>query len=265
MNNYISCEEGITPTVTTIFSQTRITDIMDQITGGKVHAVHEWLNNQEYTPERCLIIGAYLTGAKLAASLKKTASVTVFDQYPHLGCLVDPDVSYVSCSDDLKAHRWDLIVDTTGLGGISSDILGSLSSPALFVVEDPCSEGSDETIIKTSQCQTLLQKIPAQKRGRLFTSGLATKTSGTMTLTAEVLGRSIRDATKQEGVLYSTAPLDHYERILFKEKDYETFLKKIYQSALIVSSLVNMDCDKILTKNLSCICSKVIDFEGDDT
>lgn len=256
------CEDGITTTVKTLFSEYTLSDIIDDITSKKVTAVMNWLGENGKVPEKCLIIGSYLTGAKLANTLGKTTSVTVLDTYPHLKNLLNPDVSFTTCIDDLDRDGWDFIMDTTGLGGIHLHDLEKIACPPLFLSEDPCSDGSDGMILGENQRYTVVSGISAPRKGVLYTRGLQTKTSGTMTLMIEVLHHSISDANRMEGVLYSTASLDHFERILFKDLDYVAFMMSMTRPALIVSSLKMMNCNEIIDRNLSEIISDIIDFSG---
>lgn len=254
------CEDGITPTVKTLFSSYCLQDIVDQITIKKITALLTWIAATGEMPKTCLIIGTYLTGAKLANTLVKTATVTVIDKYPHIRQFLDPAVSFATSLDEVPADRWDLIMDTTGLGGIALSDLKRLECPSIFLVEDPCSDGSDTTILRVNQCFSLVTGIKASRKGVLFTGGLKTKTSGTMTLLMEVLQRSIRDANCLEGVLYSTASCEHYERILFKEQNYDAFVKGLKRPALIVSSLEPVNCDEVVDTHITAISSNIIDF-----
>ncbi|HWQ63802.1 MAG TPA: SAM-dependent methyltransferase HcgC family protein, partial [Methanospirillum sp.] len=210
-------EDGITPTVKTFFSLYMLQDVIDQITLKKTLAVLQWLERTGPMPRKCLIIGAYLTGARLANTLAKTSSVTVIDQFPLVKNFLDSHVSFTSSIEDLPTEGWDLIVDTTGLGGIDPQILKKLGTPLIFVAEDPCSDGSDAVILKVNQCYRLIGSMESERKGVLQTGGLNTKTSGTMTLMVEILRRSMEDAIKLEGVLYSTGYCEPFERILFRE------------------------------------------------
>lgn len=253
-------EDGITPTVKTFFSMYMLQDIIDQITLKKTLAVLQWLEQTGPMPRRSLIIGAYLTGARLANTLAKTSSVTVLDQFPLVKNLLDSNISFTTSIDDLLNERWDLIVDTTGLGGIDLQALKKLGTPSIFVAEDPCSDGSDAVILQVNQCYKLIGSMESERRGVLQTGGLNTKTSGTMTLMVEILRRSMEDATKLEGVLYSTGYLEPFERLLFREGNFEEFTKKLLKSALIISSLTQVNPDGVIQIHVSAVTSKITDF-----
>jgi hypothetical protein len=262
MNTIPLHEDGITSAVQTLFSTYLVSDILEKITFRKVKAILAWLDKDGKKPKNCLIIGSYLTGAKLANTLGKVTPVTVLDRFSHLQTLLDPGIAFVTRVEDLPPSRWDFIMDTSGLGGINPEVLDAFPAPASFLVEDPCSEGSDTTILRKNQCFFLLSRVNASRKGSLFTGGLKTKTSGTMTLMIEVLQRSMNDAKQAQGVLYSTSPLEHFERLLFIEKNHDQFLASLQRPALIVSSLEPLDCDEVITRNLSSVTCRILDFSG---
>lgn len=255
-------EDGITPTVRTYFSRFTVGDIIDRIRIVKEDAVFRWLDEYGVRPEQVLIIGSYLTGAGLANRLVHASSVTVMDIHVHLRRFLDPRVEFIESVHTLRNRHFDCIIDTSGLGGIKPADLQSLDPPHVFLAEDPGSDGSDDALLQINQASLLLETIPAPVRGLLYTDGLRTKTSGTMTLTVEILRRSMEDALKEEGVLYSTASLEFYERILFRERDVDAFLERLKRPALIVSSLREIDCDAILQGNLLPLQSRVIPWFG---
>lgn len=252
-----SSEDGITPTVKTFFSRYTVADVIDHICAGKVSAVRRWLSNEGLRPEKCLIIGSYLTGASLANSLATSSSVTVLDIYPHLRRFLDPKVSFTTSIRALDAGGWDFVMDTSGLGGIRPADLPGLGRPDAYLVEDPASDGSDDILRHIDRTRALLKAFPAARAGVLWTDGLSTKTSGTMTLAMGALCRAMGDASREEGVLYSTASMGFYERVLFQEKDPDTFLEALKKPALAVSSLKEIDCNRIVEKNLCAIRSRV--------
>ena len=258
-----SYEFGITRTVKTSFSKHTIYDITRNITDKKTTAVLRWMNEKEIFPDSILIIGAYLTGAALANTLAKESAVTVLDIHPEILNLLDPAVSFSKSFEEAARGRYDIIIDTSGFGGIDPEDLSKLNVPGAFVVENPCSERSDDSLKKINRSEYLLENSNAEKKGILWTSGLNSKTSGTMTLTIEVLRRSMNDATDEDGVLYSTATMEFFERIFFKEKNPEKFLKTLNKKALTISSLGGNDCDEIIDLNLRKVNSTVFDYGGD--
>jgi len=257
-------EDGITPTVKTVFSRYTVRDIFEQISSGKTDAVLHWLDVKKLVPKKSLVIGAYRTGSHLANVLVKRSPVTLLDIYPHISYFLDHEVSFETVFSKVEKSGWDFVMDTSGLGGISAADLGGIETPAAFLVENPCTDGSDAAILATSRHRALLEAVKASHRGFLYTYGVQAKTSGTMTLTLEVIFRAIQDACREEGVLYATSSLEFYERILFKQQDAARFVALLDRPALVVSTLKEIDCDVIIEKNLSRITSVVIDYlEGE--
>lgn len=259
-------ENGITPAVNTYFSGLTVRNVIDAVCRIKADAVFRWLDGTGVEMNDVLIIGTYLTGAHLACRLAERSQVTVLDIYPHLKHLLNPGVRFVSGFPDLPPRKWDVIVDTSGLGGVSPGMLRTLPAPEILLVEDPCSDASDEIIKRTSQCGKILSRMSAIRKGILVTGGLQSKTSGTMTLTMDILRRSMCDALQEEGVLYSTAAMESYERVLFQERDMKEFQRRLDRPALTVSSLVDADCDTIIRRNLSGLSSRVRNYgEGEES
>ncbi|ADN36747.1 Protein of unknown function DUF1188 [Methanolacinia petrolearia DSM 11571] len=256
-------EYGITRTVRTFFSKYTICNIVDGITEKKSDALLRWMNENGICPENVLVIGAYLTGAGLSKALSKKSEVTVLDINSEIKNLLDPDVTFSCNIDEAVSRNYDMIIDTSGFGGIDPDKLQMLNSPEVFIVENPCSEGSDNFLNRFNRSVQLLRSSKAENKGILWTSGLNSKTSGTMTLTIDTLRRSMNDANKINGVLYSTTNMEFFERILFKEKNPDKFLKTLDKKALAVSSLIETDCDEIIDSNLKKINSTILDFRGD--
>lgn len=246
-------EPGITGTVKTFFSSYTVYDIINQICNLKSDAVMKWVDNIGLKPEEALIIGSYFTGAAIANALK--CDVTVADINPHVRVLLDDGIRFKEGLEDMRGH-WSLLVDTTGIGGVREKELGGLSADA-FIVEDPTSDGSDKTIMEFNETSKRLEMVESEIKASLHTYGLGTKTSGTMTLTVEVLRRSMDQAAKNEGVLYSTATLHFFERILFREGDPERFLGHVNSTALMASSLADVDCDAIIEDKLRMIKARV--------
>jgi len=238
--------KGITNSVLTIRSKTRVKDIINRILDVKCNAVINWVNSLSIEISRVLIIGIYLTGTGLARRFSNKA--IAFDIYPHLSKLVNK-FGWV--------ENADLVIDTTGIGGIKNL---NVKTKAI-VVEDPTSDGSDE-IIKRHDVSKRLESIDADYKGVLRTYGLGTKTSGTMTLTLEVLRKSAEDVISIDGVLYAVPAMDYYEGMIFHEKDVNKFLEAIKRPALTVSTLNIIDCDSAINKYLNRIESVVHDWNS---
>ncbi|MDP3035552.1 MAG: SAM-dependent methyltransferase HcgC family protein [Methanobacteriaceae archaeon] len=262
-------ETGITSMVTTSYSSLTIWDIIKIIAGKKSDAVNEWINSLPVQIEMPVVAGTYLTGASLAQKLvqrKEIKEVEVLDIYPHLNELLytswdveskdsavnEINNAKISFSTDLyHLKTGDMVIDTTGLGGIDVNQIKELTSCEVFLAEDPSSDGSDDLIQSKNFTQKRIDASSANHRGLIFTSGLGSKTSGTMTLTMDVLRKSLEEVLKEEGVLYAVASLDFYERILFKEENTEKFLETLQRPAMVASSLKAVDLDTVLAKQLA--------------
>ncbi len=291
-DNEISCsqnfETGITNTVTTSYSSLTIWNVIKSIAGKKSNAVNKWLDSLPIQIERPVIAGTYLTGASLAQKLVQRPEINeveVLDIYPHLKRLLSVSWNVesknseskhsrldninntkISFSTDLKHLKTgDMVLDTTGLGGIDVNQIKELNLCKVFLAEDPSSDGSDDLIQSKNFTERRIKASSANHRASIFTSGMGSKTSGTMTLTMDVLRKSIDEVLKKEGVLYCVASLDFYERILFKEENTEKFLESLQRPAIVVSSLKPVDLDNILNEQLGKITVTIKEFDGKDS
>lgn len=269
-------ESGITSTVTTHYSTMTVWDIIRIIAGKKSDAVLEWLNSLPLTVKKPIIVGTYLTGASTSQKLiqsTKINKIKVLDIYSHLAQLLDVSWDFkqnsvirtendgISFSTDLSYLKTgDAVIDTTGLGGIDLEIIKELNHCKIFLTEDPSSDGSDRLIQEKNFTLHRLEASSAYYKARIFTSGMGSKTSGTMTLTLDVLRKSLDDVLNKEGVLYAVTSLDFYERILFKEKDVKKFLSALQRPALVVSSLEPVDLESILIQHLEKIKVVILEY-----
>lgn len=252
-------ERGITEEVYTMYSGMEMKDIVKQIGDVKCEATLNWVESLEVDVERTVIVGAYITGMKLAERFKEFSKVTVIDIHPHLEFLLADDVQF---SDDLTLiSDADLVIDTTGLGGLSPESVREFvnSDVSLFLVEDPTSDGSDNSILEKSNIMHRVELASSKYKGILKTSGLNTKTSGTMTMTIEILRKALNDLLKSKGVLYGVAGMNFYEGVLFKEKDHQKFTKLMTEPAMIISALQPISPDDALDEYLQKINSTVED------
>lgn len=256
MNKTASCETGITPTVRTLTSTLQVRDILDTVANRKADAVLSWIEQQQIRPGCVLIFGAYLTGAGIANRLCNRANITVVDIYPHLSGLLSCSTDFFTSYTELPDQEWDLIVDTTGLGGVEESVLANLRTRALLT-EEPCSDGSDMKIRACSTRKAILSRHAAPIKGVLQTGGLGTKTSGTMSLTHGVLSRAVQDACRIPGVLYSTTTAGFSERILFKEQNLLKFQESLNTPALIISTLGDQDQDTDADELLRCSLARI--------
>ncbi len=246
--------KGITDSVFTLYSELKVWDIIDRITEIKCNAAFKWLTSLDLEIQESVVVGTYLTGLKMAEMLNEISNVVVVDIHPYLEALLG-DIEF---SVNLyKIKDVDLVVDTTGLGGLNPEDVKKFVNSDIFLVEDPTSSASDSFIRKKGNILERLKSASSSHKGILKTYGLDAKTSGTMTLTLEVLRRSLDDVLKLEGVLYGVAAMDFYEGILFREKNVEKFLKYTKKPALIVSTLQPISCDDVIERNIKKIESTV--------
>ena len=255
-------ETGITPHVQTYYSHYSLLNIIEILSEKKIQGILSWLKDKSVDPEKCLIIGSYITGFRLANYICDRCQVTVLDIYPHLQGFLNPTVNFIHSLSQINENYYNVIIDTSGLGGIYPESLKVLKKPETFIVEEPCSDGSDKCVQDFSQTRKLLDSMNISNSGFLYTYGLNSNTSGTMTLTLEVIRRAMDETLSKEGVLYCTSHMDFFEGILFKDKDSDTFLKTLSAPALVVSSLKEVNCNTIIEKTLSSVKSVVIDRKG---
>ncbi len=241
-------ERGITGEVFTLYSGLNVGQVVNSIVEKKCQATINWIKSLEVEVKRSTIIGTYLTGMKLSEMLSEFSKITVIDIHPHLRGLVNCEAEFYDDLTNLEGA--DLVVDTTGLGGISPEAVQEFVDANIFLIEDPTSDGSDKAINSKNNINKRLKAANSQYKGLLQTGGLKTKTSGTMTLTMEVLRCGLDDVIKREGVLYGVAAMNFYEGVLFKEKDCDKFLKLLNQPALVISSLQPVSPDKYLKKHV---------------
>jgi hypothetical protein len=152
----------------------------------------------------------------------------------------------------------DLIVDITGIGGVSPEILSKFN-PNVLVVENPkCTYDKDIFEVDDSSDRLNVGK----KKGLLntFRSSRISKTSGTMTLTIDTILDSCNEIKELDGVLYALPNLKYYEGMLFHEKDAKKFISEVNTPAITVSCLdgdLSAEIDEILLKNMGRINSYV--------
>ncbi|BDZ70824.1 SAM-dependent methyltransferase HcgC family protein [Methanobacterium petrolearium] len=252
-------ERGITEEVFTMYSGIKVGDIVNRIGDIKCEATLQWVESLDVNVEETVIVGAYITGMKLAEQFKEFSSVTVVDIQPNLEHLLGEGVKF---TDDLsRIKEADLVVDTTGLGGLSPQTVREFvnGDVPIFIAEDPTSDGSDHHINEKSNINDRIDDAGSKYKGILKTGGLNTKTSGTMTFTMEVLRKSLGDVLESNGVLYGVAGMNFYEGVIFKEKDHHKFSSLLREPALIISALQPLSSDDTIENYLAKINSTVED------
>lgn len=268
MNGQIR-EDGITSTVTTNYSSITVKDILIEISQKKANACIDWIENTDCDIKNPIITGVYFTGVAVASQLDGDfEEIQLLDIYEHLLEFVQfyyQEVPFkkphIGFSNDLKLLKdGDLIIDTTGIGGLSDENIKSLKNCKIFLCEDPSSDGTDSLLNGKNNIPNRLKLCNAEFKGSINTSGFDSKTSGTMTLTINLLREAMNRVNGINGVLYSTANINFYEKILFKDQNVEEFVKSIDKPALVVSSIVPIDVDEILLDLLDLVHVKIKDY-----
>ena len=187
----------------------------------------------------------------------------MIDIYPHLEELMNTEIggelkNNVNFSSDLDLiYSGDVVIDTTGFGGITPEQSSKFNVNA-FVIEDPVAEDNDILLKNKNNIRERLDSVNSPNKAILKTQGIDTKTSGTMTLTIGVLTNVLEECLKKEGVLYSACEMGFFEEVIFKDKDIEKFIESVDVNALKVSTINPFDCDELIQNELNKIESKMI-------
>ena len=247
---------GITESVKTLESKTKVVDVIHSIVEEKTKAVKYFLEGEEF--RETLIFGAYLCGHYMASSLlNDSEKVILVDKYPHLKDIVlneritFMDINTFNLALRNKRLNPDLVIDLTGLGGVSPEVLSNFD-PEVLIVENP--KGIyDRDIFQADNSREKLKT--GRRKGLLNTYRISrvSKTSGTMTLTIDTILDACHEIRELEGVLYVVPNLKYYEGILFHEKNVRKFMEEINKPAITVSCLdedIYPKVEKILKKNI---------------
>lgn len=254
---------GITESVKTTNSKIKIKDIVSDIVEKKANAIKYFLEGEEF--KQAIVFGAYLSGSYIAHTLKKDCEeVIIVDIQPHLkDILFDEGIKFMDLNKlQLELRNGttinpDLVVDLTGLGGISVEVLSKFN-PKVLIVEDP--KGNYDKKI-TNVDETNKRLCIGTKKGILKTyrSSKVSKTSGTMTLVIDIVMDACRKVNEIDGVLYVIPNLKYFEGTIFHEKDVKKFLTELNVPAITVSSIdhVEYELEEALCKNMSRVNSYV--------
>lgn len=262
-----SVDTGITSEVFTLKSEIELIDIFNEIIDNKARVCYEWALQFDKR-KKVVVIGTYFTGVGIVKRLSNFFDdILLIDIYPHLkefldvpvgGFIGEREFSKIVFSSDLDLiYSGDIVIDTTGLGGITVEQSECLDVDG-FLIEDPIAEDNDSLLQDKNNIYDRLNAVKSANKAILKTQGLNTKTSGTMTLTIGVLNNALNQALAIEGVLYAACEMGFLEEIIFKQKDIQLFLKSIEKPALKVSTINLFNCDEILKKQLQAIQSKII-------
>ena len=282
MNNK-DIDTGISSEVFTVKSTIKLVDIFNLILEKKASAALDLFNglfdkkiiNKE---SPIVIIGTYFTGIAIAKylSCNNYDDITLVDIYPHLEGLIDSKLGNPiieeedgkdSFSENFKNIKFssdlnliknaDIVIDTTGLGGINESQSGAIYTK-VFLIEDPIAEENDALLKEKNNIYKRASLVNSYHKYVLKTKGLNTKTSGTMTFTIDVLRQSMNRILAKEGVLYCASEMTFYEEIIFKEKDLDKFFKLIESPVIKVSTILPFDCDDIIKEFIDEISSEIL-------
>lgn len=249
----MNVDTGITSEVFTIKSQTKLIDIFNQIIDLKSKAVFDYLESLKIDSDaRIIVIGTYFTGVGIVKRLsERYTNILLIDLYPHLRELLDVSIggecrNPIEFSSDIDLiYSGDVVIDTTGFGGISVEQSFKFDVDA-FIIEDPVAEDNDEMLREKNNIHERLKAVSAEKKAIIKTKGIDTKTSGTMTLSIGVLANVLNRCLEREGVLYSACEMGFFEEIIFKEKDINKFMSLVDKPALKVSTIDPFNCDELI-------------------
>ena len=278
-------DTGISSEVFTVKSTIRLIDIFNLILERKAETVLDLFVSliEEHIIEKgnsIIIIGSYFTGIAIAKHLSANDfyDITIVDIYPHLEGLLDSRIGNpisdeskkgdkedeeenfrnIKFSSDLSLIKnADIVIDTTGLGGINENQSQSICSN-VFLIEDPIAEDNDALLKNKNNIYQRADLVNSSYKYVLKTKGLNTKTSGTMTFAIDVLRQSMNRILASEGVLYCSSEMTFFEEIIFKEKDLERFFKLIESPAIKVSTIFPFDCDIIIKELIDEISSGIL-------
>ena len=281
-------DTGISSEVFTVKSKIRLVDIFNLILEKKASAVLDLFGSliEESIIEKdssIIIIGSYFTGTAIAKYLAANHfnDITIVDIYPHLEGLLnsklgnpiemreeeESDVLESNNEDNFKKIRFssdlnliknaDIVIDTTGLGGINESQSQSIHSN-VFIIEDPIAEGNDSLLKNKNNIYHRADSVNSYHKYVLKTKGLNTKTSGTMTFAIDILRQSMNRILATEGVLYCSSEMTFFEEIIFKEKDLDKFFSLIESPAIKVSTILPFDCDDVIVEFIDEIYSEIL-------
>lgn len=258
-------DTGITSEVFTIKSEIRLIDIFNNIINKKSEAIFNYIESLNIKLDsRIIVIGTYFTGLGVVKKLsEKYTNILLIDIYPHLKELLNTKIggevkNSVEFSSDIDLiYNGDIVIDTTGFGGITPEQSEKFNVTA-FIIEDPVAEDNDDLLKNKNNIHERLDAVKSPNKAILKTMGINTKTSGTMTLTIGVLTNILNHCLEKEGVLYSACEMGFFEEVIFKEKDISKFIQLSDKKALKVSTIHPFDCDELIFKELSKIESKMI-------
>lgn len=258
-------DTGITSEVLTIKSETRLVDIFNEIISKKSEAVFNYIESLNIGIDtKIVVIGTYFTGVGIVKRLsQKYENIMLIDIYPHLEELLYTNIggdlkNKVEFSSDLDLiYSGDVVIDTTGFGGIDVEQSSRLDVEA-FIIEDPVAEDNDELLKNKNNIHERLDAVTSPNKAIIKTKGINTKTSGTMTLAIGVLTNLLDKFLEKEGVLYCACEMGFFEEVIFKEKDIAKFIELTDTNAFKISTIKPFDLDELIGIEMNRINSEMI-------
>lgn len=261
-------DTGITNEVFTIKSKTKLIDIFNKIIEKKSQTCFDWAINFDKN-DKIIVIGTYLTGIGIVKKLAKHfENILLIDIYPHLKGLIDTPIGEglskiekdrIKFSKNLSLiYNGDVVIDTTGFGGINVEQSLKFDVKG-FLIEDPVAEDNDILLKNKNNIHERLDAVKSSKKAILKTTGINSKTSGTMTLTIGILNNLINEALLIDGVLYATCKMDFFEEKIFKDKNIPLFIEEVSKPAMKVSTINLFNCDELIENEINSIESKIIE------
>ena len=261
----MNIDTGITSEVFTIKSETKLFDIFNEIIFKKSEAVFNYIESLNINKNsKIIVIGTYFTGVGIVKKLsEKYENIVLIDIYPHLEELLYTELggnlkNKIEFSSDLDLiYSGDIVIDTTGFGGITVEESSKFDVEA-FIIEDPVAEDNDDLLKAKNNIHERLAAVKSPNKAIIKTMGINTKTSGTMTLAIGILTNLLNECHGKEGVLYSACEMGFFEEVIFKEKDIEKFIELINVNAFKISTINPFDLDELIAEELNKINSEMI-------
>lgn len=258
-------DTGITSEVLTIKSETRLIDIFNEIISKKSDAVFDYVESLNIdSKSKIVIIGTYFTGVGIVKKLsRKYENILLVDIYPHLEELLNTPLggelkNKIEFSSDIDLiYSGDVIIDTTGFGGINVE-QSSKFDVEVFIIEDPVAEDNDELLKNKNNIRERLDAVRSKNKAIIKTKGIDTKTSGTMTLTIGILTNLLNRFLEREGVLYCACEMGFFEEVIFKEKDIDKFIELTSTNAFKISTIDPFDLDELIRDEIDKINCRMI-------
>lgn len=264
----MNVDTGITSEVFTIKSETKLIEIFNEIISKKSEAVFDYIESLNININtKIVVIGTYFTGVGIVKKLsEKYENILLIDIYSHLeellytplGGNLKNDIEFTSDIDLI--YSGDIVIDTTGFGGINVEQSSKFEVQA-FIIEDPVAEDNDELLKNKNNIHERLNAVKSPNKAIIKTEGINTKTSGTMTLTIGILTILLNKFLERNGVLYCACEMGFFEEVIFKEKNIKKFIELTNTNVFKVSTIDPFNLDELIRNELNRINSEMIKYE----